>query len=38
MEVLEDIDVRWLIVDFGVAANAIATVVYMEQVIKDTPR
>jgi hypothetical protein len=33
----EDIDVRWLIADFGVTANAIATVVNVEQVIKDIP-
>jgi hypothetical protein len=34
----EDIDVRQLIADFGVAANAIAAVVNVGQVIKDTPR
>ena len=38
MEVPEDIDVRWLITDFGVATNAIAVVLCVEQVIKDTPR
>ena len=37
-EVPEDIDVRWLITDFGVAASAIAAVINVEQVIKDTPR
>jgi uncharacterized protein YoaH (UPF0181 family) len=38
MEVPEDVDVRWLLADFGVTANAIAAVVNVEQVIKDTPR
>ena len=38
MEVPEDIDVRWLITDFGVATNAIAIVVSVEQVIKGIPR
>ena len=33
----EDIDFRRLIDDFGVTANAIAAVVNVEQVIKDTP-
>ena len=37
MEVPEDIDVKRLIADFGVATNAIAAVVNVEQVIKDTP-
>jgi hypothetical protein len=37
MEVPEDVDVRWLLADFGVTANAIAAVVNVEQVIKDTP-
>ena len=36
-EVPEDIDVRWLIADFGVVASAIAVVLNVEQVIKDTP-
>jgi hypothetical protein len=35
-EVLEDVDVKWLIADFGVVANAIAAVVNVEQVITDT--
>ena len=38
MEVPKDVDVRQLIVDFGVGTNAIAVVVSVEQVIKDTPR
>ena len=38
MEVPEDVDIRQLIADFSVAANAIAVVVNVEQVIKDTPR
>ena len=33
-----DVNVRQLIADFGVAANAIAADVNVEQVIKDTPR
>jgi hypothetical protein len=33
----EGIDVRRLIADFGVAANAIAMVINVEQVIRDTP-
>jgi hypothetical protein len=37
-EVPKDVDVRWLIADFGVTTNAIALVVNVEQVIKDTPR
>ena len=37
IEVPEDIDVRWLIADFGVITNAIVVVVNVEQVIKDTP-
>jgi hypothetical protein len=36
-EVPRGIDVGWLIADFGVTANAIATVVDIEQVIEDTP-
>lgn len=36
-EVLENVDVERLIANFGVAANAIAAVVNVEQVIKDTP-
>jgi hypothetical protein len=32
----EDIDVKWLIANFGVGANAIVAVVNVEQVIKDT--
>jgi hypothetical protein len=38
MEVPEDINVKRQIDDFSVAANAIAAVVNVEQVIKDTPR
>jgi hypothetical protein len=38
MEVPKDVDVRWLIADFGVTTNAITLVVNVEQVIKDTPR
>ena len=38
VEVPKDIDVRWLIANFYVAANAIVVVVNVEQVIKDTPR
>ena len=38
MEVPKDIDVRLLIANFGVTTNAIAVVVNVEQVIKDTPR
>jgi hypothetical protein len=37
-EVPEDIDVRRLIANFGVTTNAIAVVVNVEQVIKDTHR
>ena len=37
VEVPKDIDVRWLIANFYVAANAIVVVVNVEQVIKDTP-
>ena len=37
-EVPEDIDIKWLISNFGVTANAIVVVVNVEQVIKDTPR
>jgi hypothetical protein len=37
-EVPKDVDVRWLIADFGVTTNAIVLVVNVEQVIKDTPR
>jgi hypothetical protein len=37
VEVPKDIDVWQLIAEFGVAANAIAMVVNVEQVIKDTP-
>jgi hypothetical protein len=33
----KDIGVRRLIAEFGVTANVIATVVNIEQVIKDTP-
>ena len=36
-EVLEDINIGRLIANFGVAANAIAMVVNIEEVIKDTP-
>jgi sulfur carrier protein ThiS len=36
-EVPEDVDVRQLITNFGITANAIAVVVNVEQVIKDTP-
>ena len=38
MAVPEDIDVRQMIADFSVTANAIAVVVNVEQVNKDTPR
>jgi sulfur carrier protein ThiS len=38
MEVPEDVNVKRLIDDFSIAANAIAAVVNVEQVIKDTPR
>ena len=37
-EVPEDINLKWLISNFGVTANAIVVVVNVEQVIKDTPR
>ena len=37
VDVPEDIVVGRLIADFGVATNAIAMVVNIEQVIKDTP-
>ena len=37
-EMPEGIDVGRLIADFDVTANAIATVVNVEQVIRDTPR
>lgn len=37
-EVPEDVDVGQLIADLGTATGAIAVVVSMEQVIKDTPR
>ena len=37
-EMPEGIDVGRLIADFGVATNAIAMVVNVEQVIRDTPR
>jgi hypothetical protein len=33
----EDVDVKWLIADFGITTNAIAAVVNVEQVIMDTP-
>jgi len=36
-EVLKGIDIGWLIANFGIAANAIAVVVNVEQLIKDTP-
>lgn len=36
-EVHENVDVGQLIADFGVATSAIAAVVNMERVIKDTP-
>jgi hypothetical protein len=36
-EVPEDVDVRWLIAKFSVTTNAIAVVVNIEKVIKDTP-
>ena len=35
-EAPKDVDVRQLAADFGVTANAIAVVVNVEQVIKDT--
>jgi hypothetical protein len=37
-EIPDDIHVGQLIADFGAAARTIATVVSVEQVIKDTPR
>ena len=37
-EMPDDVDVGQLIADFSTAANAIATVVSVDQVIKDTPR
>jgi len=36
VEVPEDVDIEQLIADLGTAANAIAAVVNVEQVIKDT--
>ena len=33
-EVPQDVDVRWLIANFGVTANAIVAIVNVEQVIK----
>ena len=36
-EVPKDVDVRWLITDFGITTNAIAVIVNVKQVIKDTP-
>jgi hypothetical protein len=36
-EVPKDVNVRWLIAEFDVTANAIAVVVNVEQVTKDTP-
>lgn len=38
LEVPDDVHVQQLIADFGAAANAIAAVVSVEQVIRDTPR
>lgn len=37
-EVPGNIDVVQLIAEFGAAANVVAVVVSVEQVIKDTPR
>lgn len=37
-EIPDDIDIGQLIADFSAAANAIAIVVSVEQVFKDTPR
>jgi hypothetical protein len=37
MEVPEGINVKRLIANFSVATNAIAVVINVEQVIKDTP-
>jgi hypothetical protein len=36
-EIPDDIDIRWLIVEFSDYAKAIAAVVDVEQVIKDAP-
>ena len=37
VEVTKDINVQQLIAEFGVATNAIAVVLNVEQVIKDNP-
>jgi hypothetical protein len=36
-EIPDDIDVGWLIAEFSGNAEAIATIIVMEQIIKDAP-
>jgi hypothetical protein len=36
-KIADDVDIRWLITEFSDYSKAIATIVDMEQVIKDTP-